>query len=466
MADLVWIVDDDESMATIMEKTLARQGLDTRVFHDPNALLDAVKETNPDLIVSDIRMPGMTGFELTSRINQINPDIPIIMVTAFGDLDTAVDAYKHGVFEYLTKPFDLNDLNSIVAKALTENSGTDPEEDETKPGLLGKSPAMQELFRVIGRLANARTHVLVLGESGTGKGLVAQALHENGERSDQPLVWVDVSANSAEQLERMLFGVESPTSDDPSEQALIESGRLELANGGTLVLDEVADMPLAVQSRLLTLLSKGHFYRIGGKSEVLVDIRVIATTSQDLPALCANGRFRTDFYHRLNMSSITVPSLRDRDRDLVFLIDTFLALAASKHKVEVKTCHQRVLRLLQDYAWPGNVRELKHLMERFTLMAPGPQVMVSDMPHDLKGEINSDLESGWLALVEKDARHRMEAGEKEIAGKLTHEFEQVLITAALDFTKGHKINAAEILGWGRNTITRKMSAETKSQRRT
>ena len=453
MSRLIWIVDDDESMAKVMEKSLSREGYDTQHFHDPEQVLAELKGSVPDLIVSDIRMPGMTGFSLLEQINELDQPVPVIMVTAFGDLDSAVDAFKYGAFDYLTKPFNLADLNTLVAKALAESNQSESV-SELKPELTGKSEAMLELFRLMGRLSQIDSHVFIWGESGSGKSLVVESIHNHSQRAAMPLVWADISATPAEQLEAMLFGEQFAVEEDGT--LSIRKGLVEQSDQGTLVLDEIGDLPEKVQSRLLMLLSDNRFYRVGGQAPVKVDLRIIATTNKSPMALNEAATLRADFFHRINKVSLTVPPLRERVADISSLIDAFLHQSAQRHGLPPKQCSASVAQFLEQYNWPGNVRELKNLIDQLTLMAPAARLHISDLPKHLRQNIEQAMDENWQTSLEKEVTRKLNEGEVGIARPLVETFEDVLIKAAMTHTGGHKINAAERLGWGRNTLTRKL----------
>ena len=453
MSRLIWIVDDDESMAKVMEKSLSREGYDTQCFHDPEQLLAELNAGVPDLVVSDIRMPGMTGFSLLEQINELDSPIPVIMVTAFGDLDSAVDAFKYGAFDYLTKPFNLADLNALVGKALAESNQSESAA-ELKPELTGKSEVMLELFRLMGRLSQIDSHVFIWGESGSGKSLVVKSIHNHSQRAAAPLVWADISATPAAQLEAMLFGEQFAVAEDGT--LSIRKGLVEQSDQGTLVLDEIGDLPEKVQSRLLMLLSDNRFYRVGGQAPVKIDLRIIATTNKSPMELNEAGALRADFFHRINKVSLTVPPLRERIADIPSLIDAFLHQSARRHGLPPKQCSASVAQFLEQYNWPGNVRELKNLVDQLTLMAPAARLHISDLPKHLRQNIEQAMDENWQTSLEKEVTRKLNEGEVGIARSLVETFEDVLIKAAMTHTGGHKINAAERLGWGRNTLTRKL----------
>ena len=452
----IWVVDDDESIGWVIQKALIKQGHEVLVFSLAQDLLDELANRSPSLIISDIRMPGMNGFELLNRINDLAYTVPVVIMTAFGDLDSAVDAFKQGAFEYLTKPFDLRDLVSIVERSLSENIAvqTQHEEGHRPEKLVGESICMKELRQYVDRLSSSTAAVLVRGESGTGKGLVAKMIHENSPRSNRPMVSINISGISAELLETELFGREKG-SDRVSDR---HPGRLEQTHGGTLFLDEIGDMPLAVQTRLLHVLSEGRFYRVGGREEIKVDVRIIAATNQNLEQLIELGKFRSDLFYRLNIITLGVPPLRERDLDIGLLVNHFLARCCEEQGVEPKRLKPGFVEKLCQYPWPGNVRELENLVYRLTLLVQGSEIGPSDLPAEM---VNDDAIAGnyqWQTLLLYDAKTKIAMGQKKLIQSMGNDFEQVLIQAAMEHTGGHKINSAELLGWGRNTLTRKLKA--------
>ena len=454
----VWVVDDDASISWVLEKALTRAGYNVTRFDSGATALRSLTSVPadgvlPDLLLSDIRMDGMDGFELISEVQSRYPSIPVIIMTAYGDLDSAVDAYKKGAFEYLTKPFDINELVSLVERAVRETSvNSNPAESTTSGKLmLGDSPAMQEVFRVIGRLASSEMNVLVRGASGTGKELVANAIYRNSPRSHAPLVAINTAAIPAELLESELFGHERGAFTGARDRHI---GRFEQANGGTLFLDEIGDMPPGLQTRLLRVLSEGRFFRVGGRDEVKVDVRVIAATNQNLEALVAKGEFRGDLFHRLNVISLTMPSLIERREDIPVLVQHFLSRAAAEIRTDAKQVAPDLLRKLQQYSWPGNVRELENLVRRLTVLAPSNTIQISDLPGEVVARATEN--ESWDRLLAHHAAQMLQRGEQRLMQSLGAQFEAGLIKVALRHTGGHKQKAAELLGWGRNTLTRKM----------
>ena len=449
-------MDDDASIAWVLEKALTRADFVVKRFDSGESAIDALRvmdSDRPDVMLSDIRMGGMDGFELIDRVNQLMPELPVIIMTAFGDLDSAVDAYKHGAFEYLTKPFDINEMVSLVERAWRQagkrsGKASTPVRDTL---MLGESASIQEVFRIIGRLSTSEMNVLIRGESGSGKELVAEAIYRSSPRADQPLVAINTAAIPGELLESELFGHEKGAFTGAHHRHI---GRFEQANGGTLFLDEIGDMPAGLQTRLLRVLSEGRFYRVGGREEVSVDVRVIAATNQDLESMVETGIFRNDLFHRLNVISITTPPLRERRSDIPLLVEHFMSLAATETNVEPKQCSPEVMAALQNYRWPGNVRELENIVKRLTVLAPSNVIQIEDLPRDLV-EVHTETD-GWQKLLSNLVAQKLELGEKKLMQSLGSKFESTLIEVAMAHTHGHKQKAAELLGLGRNTLTRKL----------
>jgi two-component system nitrogen regulation response regulator GlnG len=461
--EIVWIVDDEQSIRWVLERALSKADMDVTSFSSATLLLKALDKTCPDAIISDIRMPEMDGFELLRRIHKIYPDLPVIIMTAHSDMDSAVLAYKKGAFEYLPKPFDIHEA-TVLAQRACEQSYTTQMEQETindEPSsllesqeIIGKSPAMQAVFRSIARLSKSSISVLVTGESGTGKELVAKALHTHSPRSDAPYIEINTAAIPKDLLESELFGHEKGAFTGAYAQ---RKGRFEQANHGTLFLDEIGDMPAELQTRLLRVLSEGKFYRVGGHMPVEVDVRIIAATHQDLEKYVEQGLFREDLYHRLNVIRIQIPPLRQRGEDIVLLFKQFLKNAAKELQVESKTVSTEVTDYLQTLPWKGNVRQLDNLSRWLMVMAAGREITLDDLPTELKlekGEQNDG--SSWEILLQQEIQQRLENGETQILDKITPLFESAALKAALEKTVGKKKEAADLLGWGRNTLARKM----------
>ena len=455
----VWVVDDDQSVRWVLEKALKQADMETRSFERAEHLLEALDEHEPDVLITDVRMPGMSGLALLERLQGTCPQLPIIVITAHSDLENAVAAYKGGAFEYLPKPFDIDEAVELVRKAARAN-GIGDEETVTPSGamasMIGQAPAMQEVFRSIGRLAGSSMTVLITGESGTGKELVARALHEHSPRAHQPFVALNTSAIASELLESELFGHEKGAFTGADSRRI---GRFEQADGGTLFLDEIGDMSPALQTRLLRVLAESEFYRVGGQTPIKVDVRVIAATNQDLARAVKESRFREDLYHRLNVIRINTPPLRQRREDIPQLLKHYLAAAAEELGSAPKSIDAEALETLQSFDWPGNVRQLVNATRRLTVTAPGGVITAPDIPTDLGGV--DDTRHGakeWTRMLASWAERQVQRGNKPLLDTALPEFEKTLIQLALAQTKGHRQEAAKLLGWGRNTLTRKMKA--------
>jgi two-component system nitrogen regulation response regulator GlnG len=454
----VWVVDDDQSVRWVLERALRQAGMEARSFERAEHLLEAIEAEQPDVLITDVRMPGMSGLALLERLQDISPGLPIIVITAHSDLDSAVAAYKGGAFEYLPKPFDIDEAIELVHKAARQNGHAASQEagaTQEIGSLIGQAPAMQEVFRSIGRLAASSMTVLITGESGTGKELVARALHEHSPRANKPFIALNTSAIASELLESELFGHEKGAFTGADARRI---GRFEQADGGTLFLDEIGDMSPALQTRLLRVLAEREFYRVGGQASVKVDVRVIAATNQDLARAVKDSRFREDLYHRLNVIRITTPPLRHRREDIPLLVNHYLAEAARELETAAKTIDTEALEMLAAYDWPGNVRQLVNATRRLTVTAPGRAIATQDIPADLGGRESSQravLE--WTRNLASWAER--ELGSTDAAPLLSAAqpvFEKTLIEIALKKTHGHRQEAAKLLGWGRNTLTRKM----------
>ena len=452
----VWVVDDDASIRWVLEKALSNAGFAVTLFDNADDVLKRVRREQPDVIVTDIRMPGTSGLELLEVLGSDAPDLPVIVMTAHSDLDSAVSAYQGGAFEYLPKPFDLEEAVALVGRALQKKALEDTQSKATKRDseIIGEAPAMQTVFRVIGRLSGSQMNVLISGESGTGKELVARAIYRNSLRSAKPFVAINTAAIPAELLESELFGHEKGAFTGSQEQ---RRGRFEQASDGTLFLDEIGDMPLELQTRLLRVLSDGTFFRVGGHQELTADVRVVAATNQDLERRVAEGRFREDLFHRLNVIGITLPPLRERLEDIPALADVFLHKAATELEVEPKRLDSNALQVLCEATWPGNVRELENLCRRLTVLAPGATITSVDLPADVSTQsMATESSQNWQRLLEEAAAERFARGQKGILSELGPDFERVLLRTALGFTGGRKQEAARWIGWGRNTLTRKL----------
>lgn len=455
----VWIVDDDQSLRWVLEKAFNQAGMQTKSFERAELLLDALDDAEPNVLLTDIRMPGMDGLALLDRLTRRHPDLPVIVMTAHSDLDNAVAAYRGGAFEYLPKPFDLDEAVELVKKAARKN-GSKTDKQQITDGIssmIGKAPAMQEVFRSIGRLARSSMTVLITGESGTGKELVARALHDTSPRSAKTFVALNTSAIASELLESELFGHERGSFTGADARRI---GRFEQANGGTLFLDEIGDMSPALQTRLLRVLAESEFFRVGGQTTIHVDVRVIAATNQDLPKAVKDGRFREDLYHRLNVIRIHAPPLRQRRVDIPLLLNHYLADAAKEIDTPPKMINSEAMELLQSFNWPGNVRQLVNATRRLTVTAPGVVISATDIPQDLGGNgADASAQKDWTLPLASWAEQQLSKEESEpLLDTALPEFERTLIRIALRCSHGRRQDAAKLLGWGRNTLTRKIRA--------
>ena len=451
----VWIVDDDKSIRWVFEKALGREGIAFRTFASGGEAMAALEDGTPQVVISDIRMPGGSGLELLQRLKELHPQLPVIIMTAYSDLDSAVAAFQGGAFEYLPKPFDVDNAVELIRRALEESRKRETAAVEEAPGpeILGQASAMQEVFRAIGRLAQSNATVLITGESGTGKELVARALHRHSARAGKPFIAINTAAIPKELLESELFGHERGAFTGAQAQ---RRGRFEQADGGTLFLDEIGDMPPELQTRLLRVLSDGQFYRVGGHQSVKVNVRVIAATHQNLEERVARGMFRDDLFHRLNVIRLKLPALRERREDIPLLARYFLQKSARELNVEPKRFSETAVKFLTAQDMPGNVRQLENLCHWLTVMAPGQTVEITDLPAELRGESRGAPEQSWAALLEREVENALNRGESGIIDGLTESFERALIKRALAHTGGRRIEAAQLLGLGRNTLTRKI----------
>ncbi len=456
----VWVVDDDPSVRWVLERALKQGGFRARTFERAEHLLEAIAHRQPDVLITDVRMPGMDGFAVLERLSAEHPGVPVIVMTAHSDLDNAVAAYRGGAFEYLPKPFDLDETIELVTRAARRNGRQPAGEDRAAhppvPSLIGQAPAMQDVFRSIGRLARSSMTVLITGESGTGKELVARALHRHGPRAGKPFVALNTSAIASELLESELFGHERGAFTGADSRRI---GRFEQADGGTLFLDEIGDMSPGLQTRLLRVLAESEFYRVGGQASIKVDVRVIAATHQDLARAVKEGRFREDLYHRLNVMRIDIPPLRQRREDIPLLLTHYLRDAARELHTPPKAINSEAVEQLAAYDWPGNVRQLVNTTRRLTVTAPGSVITIDDLPDELGGKTWSDgALDAWTRNLAAWAEQELGRPGAPLLKTALPEVEKVLIAAALKRARGHRQEAARLLGWGRNTLTRKMRA--------
>lgn len=478
MTQTVWIIDDDKAIRWVLEKSLARSGIAYTSFPTADDALNALYDSNPSVIISDIRMPGTDGLKFLAKVKQEHPDLPVIVMTAHSDLDSAVAAFQGGAFEYLPKPFDVDQAVALIERALAESRSGDSDGEAAvdMPTLLGQAPAMQDVFRAIGRLSQSSVTVLITGESGSGKERVAEALHRHSVRAGKPFIALNTAAIPKDLLESELFGHEKGAFTG----ALgTRRGRFEEAEGGTLFLDEIGDMPTELQTRLLRVLSDGHFYRVGGHTPIKANVRVIAATHQNLEEHVKQGKFREDLFHRLNVIRLRLPPLRERSEDIPLLTRYFLTRSAANLGVEPKRLSDAAMELVRHYPFPGNVRQLENLCQWITVMAPGQTVEASDLPPEFRSDASSLLSEqaplavsavgtapavalasigngDWMQLLAREVSQRLAAGETGIIDDLTARFESTCIRSGLAHTGGRKVEAAQLLGWGRNTLTRKI----------
>ncbi len=451
----VWLVDDDVSIRWVLERALRNAGMLPRSFEAAEPAMMALRHDAPDVLITDIRMQGQSGLDLLRKIRDARPSLPVIVMTAYADLANAVSAYESGAFEYLPKPFDIDQAVDLVRRAARSGASTGGEPPSTPhiPELLGRAAAMQQVFRAIGRLSRSSVTVLITGESGTGKELVARALHDHSPRTAKPFVALNTSAIPSELLESELFGHERGAFTGADS---LRRGRFEQADGGTLFLDEIGDMSTPLQTRLLRVLAEGEFYRVGGQTPIRVDVRVIAATHQNLQERVQRSLFREDLYHRLNVIRIELPPLRARAEDIPELLDHYLQVAARELGVEPKALAPEARDKLIAYPWPGNVRELVNLCRRLTVLAPGTEVGVEDLPAEIISSGAQPAEMDWARALATWAERQSLTATRPLLDDAQPEFERVLIRAALKRTQGHRQDAAKLLGWGRNTLTRKL----------
>ena len=451
----VWIIDDDRSIRWVFEKALMRENIAYRTFGSVRDALGALERETPQVVVSDIRMPGESGLELLQAAKARYPGVPVIIMTAYSDLESAVTAFQGGAYEYLPKPFDVDHAVELIRRAMDESARKQAthEETATAPEILGQAPAMQEVFRAIGRLSQSHATVLVTGESGTGKELVARALYRHSPRADRQFIAINTAAIPKELLESELFGHERGAFTGA--QAM-RRGRFEQAEGGTLFLDEIGDMPADLQTRLLRVLSDGQYYRVGGHQPIKANVRVIAATHQDLEQRVRQGLFREDLFHRLNVIRLRLPPLRERREDIPLLARYFLQKCARELGVDVKRLSDATVRYLSAQEFPGNVRQLENLCHWLTVMAPSLVIEVKDLPSEIRSDPPAASADGWVSMLEKEVEALLNRGQLAIMSELTRSFEKALIAKALAHTGGRRIEASQLLGLGRNTLTRKI----------
>lgn len=453
----IWVVDDDKSIRWVLEKALGRANMDVTSFESADLAQLALKKDQPEVLISDIRMPGMDGFTFLKNIQANHPDIPVIIMTAHSDLDSTVSAYQSGAFEYLAKPFDINDVVDLAKRACEEyrSKTATPDDDIVieKKEIIGSSTAIQEVFRTIGRLSKSSISVLVTGESGTGKELIAKALHAHSPRSKKTFIAINTAAIPKDLLESELFGHEKGAFTGAHTQ---RKGRFEQADNGTLFLDEIGDMPAELQTRLLRVLADGEFYRVGGRLPVKVDVRIIAATHQNLSNHVKDGRFREDLYHRLNVIRIHSPSLRERPEDIPELLQHFLKKSAIELQVDAKTATSEVINYVKALKWSGNVRQLENTARWLTVMASSREIQTEDLPPELLSSEKSNEAKNWEQALAHYAEQYLSNNKTPLLDHTTPIYETIMITAALTKTAGKKAEAAERLGLGRNTLTRKI----------
>ena len=448
----IWVVDDDESIRWVLEKGLSENGIEVETFDSANKVIKKLETENPSLILTDIKMPGKSGIDLLDEVKELRPEIPIIIMTAHSDLESAVESYEHGAWEYLPKPFDIEEAVSMVQRATAKESSEETETNKSKAEIIGEAPAMQEVFRAIGKLSNSNSTVLLIGQSGTGKELVAKALYQHSPRKENSFIALNMADIPKDLLEAELFGHEKGAFTGADEKRF---GRFEQANGGTLFLDEIGDMPLETQTRLLRVLSNGEFYRVGGREPIKVDVRIITATNQNLEELVKSGEFREDLFHRLNVIKLSLPKLNERKEDIPELVKHFFQKSSEELKEEKKYLSEEVENYFKTLSWPGNVRQLENTCRWLTVMSPSKEVKLEDLPDELKLE-NSEEENNWKVVLKSWSENYLENGHKNLLEEVGPEFERTLIRVALNKTKGKKKEAAELLGWGRNTLTRKI----------
>tara|TARA_B100000965_G_scaffold248840_1_gene209059 strand:+ start:4660 stop:6039 length:1380 start_codon:yes stop_codon:yes gene_type:complete len=451
----IWVADDDAAIRTILEESLNTAGFETTIFTDADSLIDNLNTSQPDLVITDIKMPGTHGYDLLKHFNDNYEDIPVIVMTAFTDMQAAIDSYGGGAFEYMPKPFDLNEATDIINRALEGKPKTKGLKGKPSSEIIGNANSMQLVFRAIGKLSNTNATVLIQGESGTGKELIAKSLHKNSPRHDMPFVALNMADIPKELIESELFGHEKGAFTGAVEKRI---GRFEQANGGTLFLDEIGDMPLECQTRLLRVLSNKEFYRVGGDKPIKVDVRILAATHQDLHSLVSLAKFREDLFYRLNVIRIEVPKLKERIDDIKLLATAFLKMHSDSLGEELRVLSKEALEVLEKYNWPGNVRQLENICYWLTLMSPTQNIKVEDLPNEIKDfdNLEDDLPTDWekgFSIWLKNLSNSKDSNLLDIVGP---KLDKMLIKTALEKTNGRKNDAAVLLGWGRNTLSKKI----------
>ncbi len=456
----VWVIDDDKSIRWVLEKTFKQAGMDVKTYENGSRILAELELNRPDVIVTDVRMPGIDGLTLLGKINENFPDLPVIVITAHSDLDAAVSAYESGAFEYLPKPFDVDEAVNLVQRAWEHSKQSRVSIGESSDGgvetkeMIGEAPSMQEVFRIIGRLSRSHINVLINGESGTGKELVAHALHRHSPRVEKPFIALNMAAIPKDLMESELFGHEKGSFTGAH---AARKGRFEQADGGTLFLDEIGDMPTELQTRLLRVLEDGEYYRVGAHVSTKVDVRIIAATHQNIEILVEQGKFREDLFHRLNVIRIHLPKLCERREDIPKLARFFIDKISKELGVEAKILSEDVIKYMSNYSWPGNVRQLENTCRWLSVMASGQEILMGDLPPELRqeaGEVAGGV--SWEKELEKWLEQRLLAGDSDILTELMPTFEKIIIETTLRYNGGKKREASELLGWGRNTLTRKI----------
>ena len=451
----IWVADDDAAIRTILEESLNTAGFETTIFPDADSLIDNLNTSQPDLVITDIKMPGTHGYDLLKHFNDNYEDIPVIVMTAFTDMQAAIDSYGGGAFEYMPKPFDLNEATDIINRALEGKPKTKGLKGKPSSEIIGNANSMQLVFRAIGKLSNTNATVLIQGESGTGKELIAKSLHKNSPRHDMPFVALNMADIPKELIESELFGHEKGAFTGAVEKRIV---RFEQANGGTLFLDEIGDMPLECQTRLLRVLSNKEFYRVGGDKPIKVDVRILAATHQDLHSLVSLAKFREDLFYRLNVIRIEVPKLKERIDDIKLLATAFLKMHSDSLGEELRVLSKEALEVLEKYNWPGNVRQLENICYWLTLMSPTQNIKVEDLPNEIKDfdNLEDDLPTDWekgFSIWLKNLSNSKDSNLLDIVGP---KLDKMLIKTALEKTNGRKNDAAVLLGWGRNTLSKKI----------